>query len=259
MLIPNSQNVMSNISGPFAKSLKKDETYVAFLSGPLIAKKEVAGKLIEFLSKTHQVAHLVLAGNTYSNSLSKLAKADCLFAAITKFVSIDLLPGYKDINLVSFPVQKPTPLLFPECQRINLSESFSFQGVNSPYFAQFQNSLTVLGHAGEPVDDLLRNMDLTNEETSFFALTASLEAGHLAPTSPDTLPCPGLGGGDPLIIKSRPDVFFCGGREKFGMRKLRDQGSETVLLLIPDLRRSPILVCVNMRDKHDVVVVNLGK
>merc|ERR1719401_2320642 len=59
------------------------------------------------------------------------------------------------------------------------------------------------------------------------ALALCLEARHLAPTAPDTLPAQPFEKADPFVIETRPHVLFSGGhrREAFQWHALRLRAS----------------------------------
>ncbi|CAD7924978.1 unnamed protein product [Amoebophrya sp. A25] len=226
---------------PFRSQMRSDGVYCAFVSGPLLARKEALGVLFERLSSDPKIAHLVLAGNTYSNTLSKIKKADGIFAAFGKLLSVDILPGFRDTHVVSFPLERPAPMLFPES-----SQNANIQGVPSPYDALL-GSVRVLGHAGEPTEDIQRCSAIAD---TLDALKLCLESRHIAPTCPDTLNCASFKDVDPLLMQDAPQLFFAGGQSTARAARYRDQ---TTLLCIPDIRKQAALVLVNINDATDVV------
>lgn len=84
--------------------------------------------------------------------------------------------------------------------------------------ADASNSCRFIGHAGQPVSDILTQTDLSSllvdesgnsinttnakdaPELCLQALKKTLQWAHLAPTAPDTLPCYPLTAGDPFIM-----------------------------------------------------------
>ena len=114
------------------------------------------------------------------------------------------------------------------------------------------------------------------------ALEMCLRSRHLAPTAPDTLQCPSFVEGDLLALTQNtgPHIFFAGGRNNFDARLIEmdaaaSEGADgdatmadasaggakptraTLLLCVPDIRKEPVVVLVNMADPTDVVVRHL--
>ncbi|CAD7928884.1 unnamed protein product [Amoebophrya sp. A120] len=228
-----------NTSLNLLRPMQKDGVYCGFVSGPLLARKEGLATLTDRVASDPRIAHLVLAGNTYSNTLSKIKKADSAFATLGKFVSVDILPGFRDTHVVSFPLERPAPMLFPES-----AECPNVQGVPSPFDARIGN-LRVLGHAGEPTDDIMR---CSTVEDTLSALQLSLEARHVAPTCPDTLNCASFKDVDPLLLTESPTLYFAGNQAEAKAARFHN----TTLLCVPDLRKQAALVLVNMYDPTDV-------
>eukprot|EP00392_Amoebophrya_sp_AT5.2_P000082 g82.t1 len=227
-------------------SLHDDSSSVQ-LSGAINAGDYVTGLAVALrgkkTSKTSpfMVEEVCLPGVPPRNTLSKIKKADAVFAALGKFVSVDILPGFRDTHAVSFPLERPAPMLFPES-----AQSANVQGVPSPYDARV-GDLRVLGHAGEPTDDILRCSSLPD---TFAALKLTLQARHLAPTCPDTLNCASFKDIDPLLLHEAPGIYFAGNQAEAKAQRF----GETTLLCVPDLRKQAALVLVNMADPTDVCV-----
>ena len=161
------------------------------------------------------------------------------------------MPGFRDTHTVSFPQERPPALLFPEC-----FHKQSFQGVVSPHDFVI-NKIRILCHSGEPIEDILRCWGLGEDPLKAMRLT--LEARHLAPTAPDTLPCPSFKSRDPLLLESSPNVYVIGGTNTFQQGKFAHVGGgETVLLCVPDIRKQPAMVLVNTKDPADVVLIPLS-
>ncbi|KAG8337330.1 DNA polymerase delta subunit 2 [Homalodisca vitripennis] len=98
--------------------------------------------------------------------------------------------------------------------RHNASRYDSLHGVPNPYSC-LVNGRRLTGTAGQPVDDITRYSQLTDPVE---ILQQTLEWGHLAPTSPDTLPCYPFYERDPFILDARPDVYFTGNQQTFQTR-----------------------------------------
>merc|ERR1712045_876837 len=90
-----------------------------------------------------------------------------------------------------------------------------------------------------------------------------LEALHLAPTAPDTLPMPPLDGRDPFVIDEVPHVLFSGCHTKAEHRWMAaprgdSEKSGTQLVCVPDFQSHPAIVLVNLFDPREVRVHEFG-
>merc|ERR1712060_780953 len=106
--------------------------------------------------------------------------------------------------------------------------------------------IAVLGHSGQPVEDILR---CTEIETPLEALETCLEALHLAPTAPDTLPMQPFVSEDPFVIKDAPHVLFSGGHERANHlwhQSPQRSDSGTTCICVPDFRRHQAVVLLNL-------------
>merc|ERR1711983_222607 len=120
----------------------------------------------------------------------------------------DVMPGISDPTNYSLPQMPLHPHFFRRVR--NAAMPGFFKSVSNPYKCNVDN-LSILGHSGQPVEDLLR---CTRIRVPLEALKTTLEASHLAPTAPDTLatkPCFNL---DPFIMNPVPHVLFSGGHDQ---------------------------------------------
>lgn len=125
--------------------------YVGFLSGPLLAKQNVAANLQRFVEDSPELCHLILAGNSYSDTISKIKKADRIFDGLSEHVSVDIVPGSKDIGTSMFPYEPPGMMLFPKC-----GNNGRVHATTSPYEVLLENKVRILGTGGEPISDIMR-------------------------------------------------------------------------------------------------------
>merc|ERR1711953_433216 len=108
-----------------------------------------------------------------------LREADAFLCDIGAISKVDVLPGRFDPTNVNFPQKAMLPHLFPRarsCANVRLT--------SNPYQTDI-GDIQVLGHAGQPLQDIMR---CTQIEDPLDVLQLCLEACHLAPTAPDTLP-----------------------------------------------------------------------
>lgn len=204
------------------------------------------------------VQHLVVCGGTLvqnqgdtrcsgARAVAALADADSFFAKLSKVMAIDLMPGHGDPSNLSLPQAPLHPYLFRQSK-----ESPNFRLVGNPYDVTL-GGLRVVGHSGQPVEDLLR---CTQISSPLDALSLSLDAGHLAPTTPDTLPAQPFEGTDPFVLSTAPHVFFSAGhdREAYQWHAATDSGIGTMCVCVPSFHQRPALVLVSLLDPQRVQV-----
>ena len=66
----------------------------------------------------------------YSDTLSKMEKADRLLEMLGQYVTVDFLPGMKDHAPPMLPQERPSPLVFTRCWK---NQEGPVQGCGSPY------------------------------------------------------------------------------------------------------------------------------
>jgi DNA polymerase delta subunit 2 len=190
---------------------------------------------------------LIVSGGTFAvNGAEKaLNDADSLFAQLASIFPVDLMPGHNDPTNASLP---QIPLHSHLFRRARLCQDF--HAVTNPYECS-SSGLHLLGHAGQPVDDILCS---TRAVTPLQALEMSLRARHLAPTAPDTLPTPPFHDCDPFVIQDAPHVLFSGGHDKAAFRwhPAPCGSTGTLCLCVPAFHRQPAVILVNMHDPSDV-------
>jgi DNA polymerase delta subunit 2 len=244
--------------------------YIAFVSGLFIgasdedveARKRVADFFTGKSEKeagtrlAKEVQRLVVCGGTFGMSAKLgdvppgLADADSFFAQVSEHLPVDVLPGQQDPSNLSMPQMPMHPYLFRTAVKSN-----KFKSVSNPYQCTMED-LHILGHSGQPVDNLLR---CTSMEKPLEALTKCLDARLLAPTAPDTLGTQPFADVDPFVIDKVPHILFSGGHDKleFEWRASTDN-SGTLCICIPAFSKQPAVVLVNLRDPRDVQVHELG-
>mmetsp|Transcript_1377 Transcript_1377/g.3855 ORF Transcript_1377/g.3855 Transcript_1377/m.3855 type:complete len:394 (-) Transcript_1377:157-1338(-) len=185
--------------------------------------------------------------------VAAMAEADAAFAKIAAIVPTEVMPGYGDPSNLSLPQMPLHPHLFRQSRQLG---SAAFRSVSNPLECEL-DGVRFLGHSGQPVMDLLRG---TRLGAPMSALQLSLEALHLAPTAPDSIPSQPFVDGDPFVIDKIPHVLFSGGHDKaehlFRGHPSGDSG--TTCICVPAFNRQPAVVFVNLRDPRDVRVHELG-
>eukprot|EP00933_Yihiella_yeosuensis_P004466 TRINITY_DN108835_c0_g1_i1.p1 TRINITY_DN108835_c0_g1~~TRINITY_DN108835_c0_g1_i1.p1 ORF type:complete len:638 (-),score=196.43 TRINITY_DN108835_c0_g1_i1:325-2238(-) len=176
-----------------------------------------------------------------------LQKVDESLLRLAEVRSVQVLPARGDPTSSSMPQMPLHRQLFKR-----LRSCSGFRPMSNP--ASFNAAgLKVVGHGGQPVEDLMR---CAKFENPIDALTTCLEARHLAPTAPDTLPARPFEDEDPFVIDStsQPHVLFSGGHSKASHR----WSNSTQCICVPSFFEQPAVVLVNLHDPRDVRVQSFG-
>mmetsp|Transcript_67971 Transcript_67971/g.198900 ORF Transcript_67971/g.198900 Transcript_67971/m.198900 type:complete len:625 (+) Transcript_67971:85-1959(+) len=204
------------------------------------------------------VRRLIVCGGTFApvegGSVSKAAlqEADEAFSRLANSFRVDVMPGRGDPTNLTLPQMPLHPHLFKSVRKCR-----DFKPVTNPYECSI-DGVSVLGHAGQPVDDLLR---CTSLASPLEALTLCLRASHIAPTAPDTLPTQPFSGADPFVLDELPHVFFSGGHAEASHQwHPSDRGvGGSLCACVPAFREKPAVILVNLTDPRDVRVREFGE
>merc|ERR1719422_2311036 len=183
--------------------------------------------------------------------MEALSSADAMLARLARILPVHMMPGPEEPTNVSLPQMPIHPMLLPQTRA---SCHGTFRPVSNPYSSRV-DEVRVLGHSGQPVQDMMR---CTRLSTPLAALTTCLDSLHLAPTAPDTLPVQPFRGHDPLVINEVPQVFFSGGHTQAAWQwRVTGCGSSahgTTCICVPAFRSQPAIVLVSLHDPRDVRV-----
>jgi len=204
------------------------------------------------------VQHLIISGGTLTAGLTgaclkqALKEADEFLAKLASGLRVDLMPGRGEPTSLCLPQLPLHPHLFQ-----HLRDCKDFRSFGNPYGSQVQG-VSVLGHSGQPVQDILR---CTGLRSPVHALATCLEASHLAPTAPETLPTQPFAGNDPFVINDRPHVLFsgCHERAEHQWHASATGPGGTVVVAVPEFHQLPAVVLVNLRNPRQVQVHVFGE
>mmetsp|Transcript_70151 Transcript_70151/g.198862 ORF Transcript_70151/g.198862 Transcript_70151/m.198862 type:complete len:717 (+) Transcript_70151:81-2231(+) len=205
------------------------------------------------------VQKLLVCGGTFTadaltgsaDAKAALHEADAFLARLAAKISVDVMPGRSDPTNLSLPQMPLHPYLFK-----SVRDCRDFRSVSNPFDCTV-DGVAVLGHSGQPVEDMLR---CTSLGKPIEALTTCLQTSHLAPTAPDTLATQPFGKTDPFVMDTLPHVLFSGGHDHAEHQwhaAPRGEGG-TLCVCVPAFRKKPAVVLVNLRDLQDVRVHDLG-
>lgn len=120
----------------------------------------------------------------------------------------------------------------------------SCKGVTNPYECEIADR-TILGTSGQNIQDISR---YSNIEDPLETLRSTIIWGHIAPTSPDTLPCYPYLEEEPFIIKDCPEVYFSGNCLEYKTDlHCGPNGQKTRLICIPSFSETQSVAIVNLR------------
>lgn len=142
-----------------------------------------------------------------TNTLKAVKSVDDIIAGWIKSINVDLMPGEYDPSNFMLPQQPMHQCMFPKCVK-----SKNFKAVTNPYQFEVVDRL-VLGTSGQNITDIERFSKFENQPLE--ALRSVLKWGHIAPTSPDTLPCYPYYNKDPFIIEKCPHILFTGNSTEY--------------------------------------------
>ena len=213
-----------------------------------------------------------------SEATLPMTQLDALLASLLGCCPVDLLPGATDPTSTVFPQQPLHPCLLPHSAR------FSTLALGTNPYEAAVGGVKLLGHSGQPVDDICRQTlgeaaDPSSSSSSSSSSSASAAAGceglgvapltalrstyhwgHLCPTAPDTLPCYPYTDADPFVTipttangsgsggDTTPTVYFAGNQPAFeSSLEEAASGRKTLFVCVPSFRTTRQAVLVNLR------------
>lgn len=181
-----------------------------------------------------------LVKKTVAGTRDAIVGLDDFLVQLASGVNVDLMPGEYDPASFTMPQQQIHRCMLPRAAALE-----TMHCVTNPYDFVV-DGVRILGTSGQPAADVLK---FTSGLDSHLAvLEATLVAGHLAPTAPDTLGCYPFADRDPFIINVCPHVLFTGNATDFASKVYRSNNGASVLLLsVPCFAASKSFILVNLR------------
>lgn len=170
------------------------------------------------------IVRIIVAGNSVRSSmevkqrsnLTRQPESEITLRAVNsvdeilshwiKSAPVDLMSGEFDPSNYMLPQQPMHHCMFPKS-----FHSKNLRGVTNPYSCSIAGR-SIMGTSGQNVLDIQRYSKIAD---SLEALKETLIWSHMAPTSPDTLPCYPYVEKDPFIIDECPHVYFAGNTNEF--------------------------------------------
>lgn len=251
-------------------TLFKLQMFIDFLNGDFLNadgenkiesdKTDYEKTMEEILSKT---SRLIIAGNSLSSStqskgmhkqakyltknfvaasVSPIKQLDEYLLQLTDKIDVDIMPGEYDPSNLMVPQQPLHHAMFTKT--VARFSSRQFHSCTNPYRFKLDQT-EFLGVSGQFIEDIRRS---TGTDDSIDLMKLTMEAGHIAPTCPDTLACYPYYGKDPFILKSLPHVYFCGNQDKFQQGIFNDtNGNKVHLISLPRFSVTGTCVFLNLR------------
>ncbi|CAM9388468.1 unnamed protein product [Ectocarpus fasciculatus] len=183
-----------------------------------------------------------------------LSELDAFLCSCLSSCPVDLMPGARDPSPRAMPQQPLNECLLPHSSKFN-----TLGLTTNPYAARLADNVEILGHSGQPVDDLLA-MEVVQDgpSHSLDALQMTLQWGHICPTAPDSLASYPFTDEDPFIITKAPSIYFAGNQDRFEASVQEfPSGHKTTVICVPDFRKTRDVVLVNLRSL-ECRVMNFG-
>lgn len=187
---------------------------------------------------------------------------DAFLSELLPTIPITIMSGEHDPANSSLPQQPIHPAIFPH-SRAYSSNTTSLDKIPTPdtqpgWFDSVTNpwdgdisGWRFMGNAGQPVDDILKYVDLggadgTGADGRLEVMESMLRWRCGAPTAPDTLHCYPFQERDQFVIDACPHVFFVGNQPRFDTGVIDGLGGERVrLVAVPSFSASGELVLLD--------------
>lgn len=195
-------------------------------------------------------------------------ETDIALARLAACVGTDAIPGESDPTTYLLPQQPLHPLLLPNAA----CYANTFLPAPNPHEAKVDGKL-VLGHAGQPVHDILKHADYQDndarddkssrkmpdgatfqertgqaDDTFLSALEDTLWWRVLAPTAPDSLASYPFTTHDPFVIDECPHVLFAAGAPAFATSLARrpDGFKAARIVALPNFAHTGVAALVDL-------------
>lgn len=189
-----------------------------------------------------------LIKNFVAGSVGAIKQLDDFLLQLTNKLDVDLMPGEFDPTNMMLPQQPLHHAMFTKTSSANRSRLHS---VTNPYRFEV-NNVSFLGISGQLIDNI-RCVTSLDDPVDLMKLT--MEAGHIAPTCPDTLACYPFYGNDPFILNELPHVYFAGNQEVFKHEKFFDRNRNCVhLISLPKFSSTFSCVLFNIRTFESEII-----
>ncbi|KAG9785628.1 hypothetical protein KCU88_g2435, partial [Aureobasidium melanogenum] len=242
---------------------EEDRTEASTISRLIIAGNSVASDLLP----NHQTA--VEDGKKPGNrkygydasayNPSPTEHLDQFLAELLPSIPVTIMAGEQDPANASLPQQPIHPAMFPHSRAYTTANVLHLEeeeepawldSVTNPWDGDI-DGWRFMGNSGQPVDDILRYVDLggpdgTGSDGRMEVMMNMLRWRCAAPTAPDTLWCFPFQDRDQFVIEECPHVFFVGNQPRFETHVIEgSQGQHVRLITIPRFHETGELILLS--------------
>lgn len=207
------------------------------LAGNSLESLDSLNKLTETSMSSKKKGEEAIASK--SQLLHSVKELDAVLARLSTMIQIVLLPGPSDPTTLSLPQQPIHRHLLP-----NASSFSSFQSLSNPCCFNV-DGVSVLATAGNAVEDVRRFQREIQGNTTSSILESMLKWRHIAPTTPDTLPCLPFSDLDPFVLTECPNIFISGNSRENHVT-FSKVSSSTITLGVPRFSSSGSVALVDL-------------
>lgn len=183
---------------------------------------------------------------------------DNFISELLPTMPVTIMAGEYDPANYGLPQQPIHPAMFPHSRAYATTnilhpeeeEPGWFESVTNPWDGDIEG-WRMLGTSGQPVDDILKYVDLggpdgTDAEGRLEVMESMLRWRSSAPTAPDTLWSYPFQDRDPFVLTKCPHVYFVGNQPRFDTTVIEGPGGQQVrLVTIPRFRETGEIVLLD--------------
>lgn len=195
------------------------------------------------------------------------AHLDNFISELLPTLPVMIMPGESDPATYGLPQQPIHPAMFPHSRtyaspNVDHPEEEApgwFESVTNPWDGDIEG-WRMLGNSGQPVDDILKYIDLggpngTGTDGRLDVMDSMLRWRSSAPTAPDTLWSYPFQDRDPFVLTKCPHVYFVGNQPRFDTSTLEGPAGQQVrLFTIPRFRETGEIVLLDTESLQVEVV-----
>ncbi|KIW83014.1 hypothetical protein Z517_02257 [Fonsecaea pedrosoi CBS 271.37] len=282
MQVDQQRKKIALISGLDFSETEADTLNVSLLSEFLLAEaldeddREEASKISRLIIAGNSIASDLLSGHQMSIEDGKKPgnrrygydaasynptptfHLDQFLAELLPSIPITIMSGEQDPANASLPQQPIHPAMLPHSRAYattNIAEPEEeepgwLDSVTNPWDGDV-DGWRFMGNSGQPVDDILKYVDLGGPDGKGADGRLEVMASMLrwrcgAPTAPDTLWCYPFQDRDQFVIEECPHVFFVGNQPRFDTTVIDGpDGQQVRLIAIPRFHETGELVLVD--------------
>ncbi|OCT54468.1 DNA polymerase subunit delta-2 [Cladophialophora carrionii] len=239
---------------------EEDRQAASRISRLIIAGNSVASELADDTSSDddEKPEHRKYGYDAAAYNPVPTTQLDRFLAELLPSLPITIMAGEQDPANASLPQQPIHPAMFPIARAYSTTNIADpeeedpgwLDSVTNPWDGDV-DGWRFMGNSGQPVDDILKYIDLGGPDGNgadgrLEVLASMLRWRCGAPTAPDTLWCYPFQDRDQFVIDECPHVLFVGNQPKFDTTVIHGpDGQQVRLITLPRFRKTGELVLVD--------------